>query len=44
MKELICLAKESARNRDGFLNGLFKGAVVSAATIIALVFMTGYIQ
>ena len=43
MKELICLAKESAKNSDGFLNGLWKGAIVSAAAIVAFVFLTGYV-
>ncbi len=43
MKELICIAKESATNNEGFLNGMFKGMVFSAAAIIALVFMTGYV-
>ncbi len=43
MKDLIYLAKESATNSDGFLNGLFKGAIVSAAAIVTFVFLTGYV-
>ncbi len=43
MKELICIAKESATNSDGFINGMFKGALVSAATIIAFAFLTGWV-
>ncbi len=43
MKELICIAKESATNRDGFLNGMFKGALVSATIIIVFAFMTGWV-
>ena len=42
MKQLMTIAKKSAFNSDGFLNGLIKGAIGSAAVLVVLTFMTGY--
>ena len=42
MKQLMTMAKQSAQNEDGFINGLIKGVIVCSALIVALIFMTGY--
>lgn len=42
MKKIVTIAKKSAVDCDGFLNGFFKGIVGSAATIIVLTFLTGF--
>ncbi len=42
MKDLFIIAKRSATESDGFLNGLAKGIAISAGLIVTFVFMTGY--
>lgn len=42
MKQFMTMAKKSACNDDGFINGLIKGVLASSALIIVLAFMTGY--
>jgi hypothetical protein len=42
MKQLVAIAKTSMNDKDGFLNGMFKGIVGSAAIISIVSLLAGY--
>lgn len=42
MKTFVTMAKKSFNDSDGFLNGLVKGIIGSAAMLVFLTFLTGF--